>query len=486
MSLDQALKMTLALGDAEGCGTGFGIVPPPSANPAQQAHDEYLVVLREANQLGPQLTAICGSSAVASAAALGGSLGSLQTTKTVSQFRLTRRRIDSRSSRPSKRFGLNGSTMLAKLDTPSRLTLTDASDLELTQSGFGVYTQAEYERRDRTTTALEAGYEARISSGLAGFDYAMPNGLLAGAWVGYSNKGGDYTGVNLLDGGTDLSDICNLSAGGGFNDVGVKLGSFVGGRFGRGFVDVAAQYSNRDHDYERNVCAIETSSAVSLIEANANSPSGFSSDGVPIDDIYAGTLSGQTTLTEWSVSVRSGYDFGDERLLWGPRVSITYVKSKIDAFTENGQTSVTNTVNSNPNNAPIITTKRNPGDPTGLELAFDDQSRTSLQTEAQFVAAYRFEQKFGTLIPRASASWLHEFKGEREQVTVRMAQDFRGSGAKLIRFTTDSADKNKGVIAVGVTALLNAQFAADIEVAHLVADDNFDATTFTAQARWRF
>lgn len=94
-------------------------------------------------------------------------------------------------------------------------------------------------------------------------------------------------------------------------------------------------------------------------------------------------------------------------------------------------------------------------------------------------------QKFGTLIPRASASWIHEFKGERKLVTVHMAQDYRATPARF-SFTTDSADKNKGVIAIGVTALLNMQFAADIEVARLIADDNFDATTLTAQARWSF
>lgn len=466
MNLDQALKNTLGLGTNLGCSTGFGIPPEYSDPNKQQDHDTYLVGLRDdAYQLDKELTAICGSSAVASAAALGGSLGSLQTTKTVSQFRLTRRRIDSRSGRPGKRFGLNGSTMLAKLDKSSRPTMTDASDLELTQSGFGVYTQAEYERRDRAATALEAGYEAKISSGLAGVDYATPSGLLAGVWAGYGNTGADYTGTNLVDGEVDYADVCKLGPGGGFNNVEVKLGAFVGGRFGRGFADVAAQYSNRDHDYERNVCAIRTSSA-------SNRP----------DDIYAGTLSGQTTLTEWSVSARTGFDFEAERFLWGPRVSITYVKSKIDAFTETGRTSVTDPVNSN---SPNLTTDRNPGAPTGLELAFDDQSRTSLQTEAQFVAAYRSVQKFGTLIPRASVSWIHEFKGERKSVTVHMAQDYRAAPTRF-SFTTDSADKNKGVIAVGVTALLNMPLAVDLEVARLIADDNFDATTLTAQARWRF
>jgi outer membrane autotransporter protein len=247
--------------------------------------------------------------------------------------------------------------------------------------------------------------------------------------------------------------LCNLSPGGGFDDKGVRLGGFVGARFGRGFADLAVQYSRRDYDYRRNICDIETPSATEPIVRDPNSSTGFSSGGVEVDDIYAGTISGQTRLTEWGVSARMGYDFGGERFLWGPRVSITYLKSEIDAFTESGRTSVTNTVESN--NPDILTTMRAAGDPTGLELAFDEQERISLQAEARLVVACRFEPKFGAIIPRVSASWIHEFKGERDLVTVRMAQDLRPTPTRF-SFTTNSVDKNKGVVAIGLTAFIGA------------------------------
>lgn len=319
LSLDQALKDTLGLETTAGCPPGFG---DPVNNPGN---------------FGPQLTAICeprgGGST--SAAALGGSLGSLQTTKTASQFRLARRRVDSGlrplPKRPpgGKRFGLSGSTLLANPDQPSRL------------NNFSVFTQLEYEWRDRARNPLEASYEAKISEGLIGFDFVMPNKLLVGAWVGYGNIGADYTGTNLGTNQTieptDLFNLCGrLSVSGGFNDVGVKLGGFVAGRFGRGYGDVVGQYSNRDYDYHRNSC---------VIRANK---------------VFAGTLSGQTTRTEGSVSARTGYDFGNERFLWGPRVSLTYVTSKIDAFTEAGQASV---VILGPDGLPTA------GNSTGLELA---------------------------------------------------------------------------------------------------------------------
>ncbi len=498
-SLDQALTSTLALGGPDGCSSAFGIRGVDAANGFSQSdHDHALTALRDNKQLGNELTAICGSSAVASAAALGGSLGSLQTTKTVSQFHLVRRRVDSRLGLRGEGFGLDGSLLLAELDAPYRTTLTDVSGPDLApQSRFAVFTQIDYERRNRVTTPLEGGYKANISGGLIGVDYMTPSDILVGAWLGYGNTNADYRSVSpLISNGTPpnltpalLADICNIGPGGGFDNKDLKLGGFAGTRIGSGFADVALQYNRRHSDYHRNTCAIEIKSTDEAITPDPLSYSGWRNGGQVLDDIYAGTISGRTRLTEWSLSTRAGYDFGDDRLLWGPRLSITYQKSMIDAFTETGQTSVTNEVRSN---TPVtagdplgLTTTRAPGRPTGLELTYDKQDRSSLQSNLQLVAAYRFDTAYGPFIPRASASWIHEFRGKRQLVNVHMAQDHRASPTQF-SFTTDSVDKDKGVIALGVTALINAQIVADFEVAHLVADRQFHSTTLTAQVRWKF
>ena len=489
VSLDVALTSVLALGQADGCSTAFGI--PDQGG--QLALDQFLVQLRDSGQLGREITAICGSSAVSSAAALGGNLGSLQTTKTVSQFRIARRRLDSRldaqDQEKEKRSGSVRSIMLAAVGDPARSPISDTSALQPhSPTGFGIFGQAEYERRKRDASALEPGYKADIVGGVVGIDYATAGGIVFGAWAGYRDTDAGFRGSNLVVGRPELSsdpslvaDICRVGAGGGFDDRGGQFGGFLGTRVGKGFVDLAVQYSRRDYDYQRNICAIE--SATGPIERDPLSPSGFSVDGQRIDDVYAGTITGKTRLTEWSVSGRVGYDFGSERLLWGPRLSITYLKSRLDGFTENGRTSVTNRVESN--NDLVLFTDRAAGDPTGLELAFDKQSRTSIQSEAQLVAAYRFDTQFGALVPRVSASWIHEFKGNRELIGVRMAQDLRAQPTRF-SFTSDRVDKNKGVLAIGLTAVFTREFAADVEVARLVADDRFDSTTIRAQARWRF
>lgn len=495
-SLDQALTETLSLGNAFGCGPAFGL-PDFSTDPNPQlATDTFIRNLRDSHQIGKELAAICGSSAVSSSSALGGSLGSVQTTKTVSQFRLARSRADSRLNARGKRAGLDTPILLAQLGDRPPVTGSPADDGDL---GAGVFVQLGAERRDRKTTPLEAGWRADVGDAIVGVDYATRDLWLVGGWVGWRRADAHYRNPLLLvtgsndDFGPSLTpevqaDICNLRPAGGFDDEGARLGGFVAKRFGNAFADVALQYSRRDYRYRRNVCALETSGALT---PDPDNPGGYLGGGVPVDDIYAGTITGKPHLTEWGVSARAGFDVAaGERWQWGPRLSLTYLRTTLGAYTESGRTSVTNTVRSNTDDPAnpgekLVTVVRSAGDPTGLELAFDRQRRTSLQSELQFVAAYRIDTQAGAVVPRAAASWLHEFRGERQLVQVHMAQDRRADPVRF-GFTTDRVDRNKGSLAVGASWAHPSGLVADIELSRLVGDDRFDATRLSLQAHWRF
>lgn len=487
-SLDQALVSTLSLGVARGCGPAFGL---RDFGDDQASLDTFLAAERTAKRLGNEIAMICGSSAVSSAAALGGSLGSPQTTKTVSQFRMARNRADSRLDTRGKRTAFDRPVLLAQLggQLPALTGQDAAGDAA---AGPGMFFQVDHERRDRITTPLEAGYQADATETLVGMDYAARDGWVAGAWVGYRNADANYRAANLLIGGPVanlgttldaalLADICKVGPGGGFDDKGTRFGGFVARRIGDMFGDIGMQYSRRNYAYRRNVCAIESSSGD--IVRDPGSVSGFSGGGVAIDDIYAGTISGKARLTEWGLSGRVGFDVDAEPFFWGPRLALTYLRTQIGAFTESGRTSVTNEVRSN--TPDVLRLERRSGDPIGLELAYDKQQRTSLQSELQLAAAYRHESGFGTLVPRLSVSWVHEFKGERQLVGIRMAQDQRASPTRF-DFTTDSVDKNKGTVALGLSLLRGPQFAADVEVSRLLGDDRFKATSLAARAAWRF
>ena len=487
-SLDQALTQTLALGQPEGCSERFGV---PNDFDGLGSLDAFLVRERDSERLGKELAALCGRSAVASAAALGGSLGSPQTTKTVSQFRLARSRADSRLKASGKRAGLDEPVLLAQLDSRIRPTVVDSSDADPVDGlGLGTFVQIGHERRDRKTTELEAGYRAGTTEGLFGMDFLRQDGLLAGAWMAYRNVAANYRPDEVMtsqlrptsDFARDLTpavqaDICKIGPGGQFADKGLRLGGFVAKRFGEGFADVGVQYSRRRYSYERNVCAIEAVGGA-LTKVGAN----YQSGGILIDDIYGGAISGAAALSEWGVSGRGGWDFGDERLQWGPRLSLTYLRSTLAAYTETGRTSVTNQVVSATGG---LTTNRAAGDPTGLEMAFDAQHRSSLQSELQLLASYRFVAAVGTLVPRVALSWVHEFKGERQTIAVHMAQDHRATPTRF-EYTSDAVDKNKGNLVLGLQLLRGPQFSADLEYSRLLGDDRFNASAITARALWRY
>ncbi len=487
-TLDAALVETLSLGNPAGCGAAFGL-------PASATHDADLVALRVSGQLQRELVAICGSSAVTSAAALGGSLGSLQTTKTVSQFRMARNRADSRLDARGKRASLDEPNWLAQVSdryaassTPA-LAAQDAAD-----TGVGVFVQLGNERRNRVNTALEAGYKASINEAVVGVDYATRDQLVAGLWVGYRGADADYRNAQALIGGGDAAfrnsldastqaEICKLGPGGGFDDKGSRWGVFVAKRLGDAFADVGAQYSRRNYGYQRNVCAIEAQGAITRDANPQPGDSGFVhvTPTNKLDDIYAGSIAGKASLTEFGFTGRGGVDFRTAQFQWGPRLALTYLRTALGAYQETGRTSVTNTVNS----VGGIQTTRTAGNPTGLELAFDKQHRSSLQSELQVQAATRYETGAGSWVPRVSAAWVHEFKGERQLVAVRMAQDLRAAPTRF-SFTTDSVDKNKFQLALGLSLLRGPGFVADVEVTRLEGDQQFTSTAFTAQARWRF
>lgn len=486
-SLDQAMVQTLALGQANGCGPAFGV---PDFNFDQTALDTFLAAERDAGRLSKELAAICGSSAVASAASLGGSLGSAQTTKTVSQFRAVRSRSDSRLTTRDKRSALDGQVLLAQAGGgnvgPMELGFGSGE-----ADGLQAYVQLDHEVRTRSTTPLETGYRARTTEATLGLDTAVAGQWVLGGWLGWRGTSADYRTPGLLIGGSDngfgnsldgatRAAICRTQPGGGFDDEGARIGVYAARRFGDGFADLGAQYSRRHYRYDRSVCAIEANPGA--LAADPGSPSGYTSDGIAIDDVYGGIISGKARLTEWALSARAGIDFGQDRFSWGPRLGLTYTRTRIGAYTETGRTSVTHTVRSNTG---LLETLRSPGDPIGLELAFGDRSRSSLQSELQLVTALRQDTPMGALTPRLALSWLHEFRGERQAVPVRMAGDRRATPT-VFEFTTDAQDPDRGLLALGVTWQGSAGFTADVELRHQFGDNRFDVTSLGLRALWRF
>ena len=482
MSLGDQLDAQLGLGNPSGCVDFLRIT---DADLVDAGNDPQLAVNRQLNrldargQIGDGLHAICGPSAVGSASSLGGGLNTVQATKTVSQFRLVRRRIDQRL--PRRPRTVQESPLMLFLQ-PARLQ----SDGELRRqapAGVAVFGDVEYEQQDRETTRYEDGYEADIAGGTIGIDYAWDRAVV-GAWGGYKRMDGDFRGgfERFLSDPAQLAAVCGgVLPGGDFDLKGGRFGGFAGWRLGdAGFIDINASRSRRDYRYKRNTCMIEVT-AEPLSYVNGELFGG----GLLIDDIYAGRISGDTDITETGVSIRAGFDSSRGAWTFGPRATLGYARSTIDAYAETGRSTVDNPVTPNgaglpPDGGRII--NRALGDPIGLELAYREQEHDSLLLEIGGLVERRFETSRGMLVAHASAYWRHEFKDELRFATVRFVQDLRPDPV-FFSFVNGQVDADTALFSVGLTAVFNERAAMRFEVTHLAFDSYLDSTGVSAQVR---
>ena len=517
-SQSEALIEQLGLGRAEGCVSLLGVVvPDPAGDPFPV--DAALAALGP--QIGNELRAICGSSAVNSASALGGALNSLQPTKTASQFRLVRRRIDARlQSPPRPRGGTPPRRQL--LSALLQVTAPDLSSPSFA-AGLGVFGELEAGTRDRVTTRYENGFESTVTGFSAGLDYARGRGVVGG-WIERAHVDADLAaGTALIGGARDdrftqlladravLDSVCGGATGPGtFEQEGHRLGVFAGlGGASGAFVDGAATWARRSHNYTVGTCAIENegnasfAADVAFADLNGNGfvnagevqavrgrgvlfndsePNGVLSEGDSVfDSVFAGRVSGSTDIHEVSLSVRTGTHLGDDTWVVSPRAAFTYTRVETDPYTETGRSTVDLRVR--PNNGDPIT--RVLGGPTGLELAYAEQSRRSLLLEGGAEVARRIAVPIGAVVPHASASLRREFEDDLQIVSARMAQDLRPA-PRSFTFATDGPDRTTLLLGVGATTLIGARFAARVELAMLAFDDLYDSTMVTVQARWRF
>ena len=524
-SLDDQLRNQLALGNADGCVQFLRV--PANSPIIQDAVDDAIDVLQANRQIGNELAAICSPSAVTSASAMGGALDTIQATKTVSQFRLVRRRIDNRLSQPSRPQPAPQPTR--------RLFPSPQSSLELdrgTGTGVGVFGEFERQWKDRESSAYDLGYASRINGFLGGVDYAW-EGSVVGGWLGYSKTNGDFNRVvplvaspggapnqnatSFLTNPETSSRVCSdLSGGGTFDDGDFRLGGFAARSLGTGgFVDVGVSLDRRNHSYARNVCTIEVqgnplafASGIRFRDANGN---GIFDNGeintanAPVnvlfvdgdnngqfgvgesqnDDIYAGTISGDTNVREAAISGRAGHDFQSGLLSFGPRVVFTHTSTTVDGYSETGSNTVANEVHPNALDPGEPNITRQLGGPVGLELAYDENRYRSDLLQLGGQASYHIERDSVTLVPFGSAYFRHEFGDAFITNTVRMAQDLR-TNPVIFTFSNNGPDRNSVDVSGGMSFLFENGLTAQATFSKILFDQFISSTALTGGIRWRF
>ena len=507
LSLDDQLRDQLALGDGLGCVDLLRItqadidsaVPPTE----QQAVNVELKRLAGLGQIGNELRAICGPSAVSSASSLGGALDSVQATKTVSQFKLARRRIDQRLPRRERRP--TSASLMLMLAGPEREISRYASE------GYGVFGEIDYEWRERDDTRFEDGYKGHVGAGSLGFDFAWDRGV-AGVWGGYAKTDADFHGGSAqafrgqrtgsrLRFASERSDgavrrLRRRPAGRRVRSRRQSLRRVRELEAGEStFLDFAATYSRLDYDYARDICVIEADGTESLAfdeekgvlfnDEPAPGDGSFDDGDHRIDDIFAGTVSGDTTVTEYGLSLRAGFDKDAGAWSFGPRATLYYLHSTVDGYAETGSSTVANPVtpvNPAEPDGTVDTIVRTLGGPLGLELAYEDHDEDATLLELGGVVERHFETDNGMVIAHASAYWRHQFDDSRRFSTVQFVQDRRPTPTQFT-FASNEIDPDNALFSLGVTALFAQRAVVRLEVTYLAFDTLIDSTLVSLQFR---
>lgn len=281
--------------------------------------------------------------------------------------------------------------------------------------GLGVFVSGEYERFDKDITRFEPGYDSDMESVTVGADYLFGKRFIAGIAFRYANINGEF---DSSEGSFDTDSY-----------GGLVYASFVpASNF---FVDAVAGYAAKNYSVERGISFAffrrTTNDVVFGLEGRRISANGIASS--------------DTEGDEYKASINAGYDFIWKNFTMGPRLGVNYQYTRIDAFAERGRGAII----CEGGECSSITA-------TGLELAYDQQSQTSLTSVLGMYASAAISTGFGIrLVPQATVEWVHEFQDSQRSINFRFVEDPAGT---KFSFLNDPPDRNYFNLGVGMSMVL--------------------------------
>jgi len=275
-----------------------------------------------------------------------------------------------------------------------------AEPQQLYQRNVGLWGGGEYEDLDRDRTTFEDGYDSDIWRVTIGADYQFTDRIMAGLAFDYYRHDGDFDG------------------GGGFtNDSYGLLAYSTFFPMDQVFIQVVAGYSYKDNERKRIAS--------------------WEQDGILVT---GGSIDGDYNGNEYRLGALAGYDLPVNNITISPRVGLDWRRTEFDSFKEKGRQT----------RGELVVDVPVEGS-TGLELRFDDDDQTSLQSRIGVQTSMALRTRFGMVVPQASFDWMHEFDNDQRNVTVSFAEDLR---AKQFTYETDNPDRDWFEINAGVVTAL--------------------------------
>lgn len=247
--------------------------------------------------------------------------------------------------------------------------------------GWGLLVAPQYGKGNRLGTDLENGYQSDLKGLVIGVDYRFSDDFVLGLAVGQTKDEATF-----LDSAGFLKTSSNTAT---------IYGTWLASE--KSSIDGYLGYGKLNIDNQRKVTF----------------------------GVISGVTGGSTTGQQIMAGMSTSYQINVDRFDLAPFISIDYIKTDINAFSETGTTT--------------------------MELHYSDRSTTSLISGvgAQILTSYGFD--WGTLTPYGRLAAVHEFKNNVKQISNELVSA-PGVG---ITVSTDAPDRNYLNVGLGVSAALN-------------------------------
>lgn len=235
---------------------------------------------------------------------------------------------------------------------------------------------------------FEQGYNSTIPSVTVGAGYSISKSLEAGLAFNYSNSNADF------------------NTGGGFNvDSYTPLLYINYLPFDNAFASLALGYTRQNQTNNR------------LAVAGVNGTTG---------NVISGFTSGKLSANQYTLNFLSGYDHPIDTFTIGPRVGVDVRQWEMNSYQESSN--------------------------TGLELSYNSQYQTSIQSTLGLAASSAHRLKYGVLIPQLSASWVHEYANSSRTINSHFVQ--ATNSAPNFQFQTENPAQDWAVINLGASFVM--------------------------------
>jgi uncharacterized protein YhjY with autotransporter beta-barrel domain len=135
--------------------------------------------------------------------------------------------------------------------------------------------------------------------------------------------------------------------------------------------------------------------------------------------------SGNLNANLFDLNFLAGYDHPVDSLTIGPRIGVDVRQWEMDSYQESSL--------------------------TGLELSYNSQYQTSIQSRLGLAASYAHSTSYGVLVPQLTASWVHEYSNNQRTITSKFIQ---APDSQSFGFQTEVPARNWASIDLGVSFVM--------------------------------